>query len=125
MSWQTYVDSNLVGSRQLAQAAICSVTDGSVWAKSAGFGVTQAEVKKILGDWKNLQTTGITVGTAKYLTIHLDDTRSAYGKKGASGVVIVKCKTCVLVGVYADGTQPGNATNVVEKLADYLLENSC
>merc|ERR1711974_122293 len=42
MSWQTYVDKNLVGTGHCAQAAILG-HNGAVWAKSAGFDVTPAE----------------------------------------------------------------------------------
>ncbi|KAH3761674.1 RAB1A, member RAS oncogene family [Pelomyxa schiedti] len=30
-------------------------------------------------------------------------------------------KTCILVGIYVEPKQPGNATKVVEDMADYLL----
>jgi Profilin len=49
--------------------------------------------------------------------------RSLYGKKGAGGVVVVKTGQAIIVGVYNDKQQPGNAANVVEKLGDYLREN--
>lgn len=38
MSWQQYVDSNLVGTGHVSQAAIVGV-GGGIWAKSAGFNV--------------------------------------------------------------------------------------
>ena len=38
MSWQTYVDSNLVGSGKVQKACIFGL-DGSPWASSAGFSV--------------------------------------------------------------------------------------
>jgi len=40
----------------------------------------------------------------------------------AGGVCCVKTGKCVLVGAYDDKVQPGAAANVVEKLADYLIE---
>lgn len=49
--------------------------------------------------------------------------RSIYGKKGAGGVVNVKTAQAIVIGVYDDKLQPGNASNIAEKLADYLLEN--
>lgn len=45
------------------------------------------------------------------------------GKKGAGGVVMVKTGQAVLIGQYNETIQPGQATTVVEKLADYLREN--
>ena len=49
------------------------------------------------------------------------DDRSIYGKQGANGVVCVKTKQAVLIGAYQEGIQPGEATKVVEQLADYLI----
>lgn len=42
--------------------------------------------------------------------------------KGASGVSIVKTKQTVVLGYYDQSMQPGASANVVEKLADYLIE---
>ena len=39
MSWQTYVDTNLVGTGKVQKAAIFGL-DGSQWATSAGFTVS-------------------------------------------------------------------------------------
>lgn len=41
--------------------------------------------------------------------------------QGQGGVVCVKTKQAVLVGVYDEPVQPGEATKVVEGLADYLI----
>jgi profilin len=56
----------------------------------------------------------------KFITSHC---RSIYGKKGATGVVLVKTTQCILFGYYNEKQQPGNAAVAVEKLADYLIEN--
>jgi profilin len=50
------------------------------------------------------------------------DDRSIYGKKGATGCVCVKTGKAVLIGVYNENTQPGQAATTVEKLGDYLIE---
>jgi len=44
-------------------------------------------------------------------------------KKGKCGAVAVKTNQCVLFGIYGETVQPGNANSVVEKVADYLIEN--
>lgn len=49
------------------------------------------------------------------------DPRSVYGKAQKGGIVCVKTKQCVIVGIYDENIQPGNATKVVEDLADYLI----
>eukprot|EP01117_Protostelium_nocturnum_P020532 TRINITY_DN9283_c1_g1_i1.p2 TRINITY_DN9283_c1_g1~~TRINITY_DN9283_c1_g1_i1.p2 ORF type:complete len:127 (-),score=45.87 TRINITY_DN9283_c1_g1_i1:137-517(-) len=123
MSWQTYVDTNLVGSGAVSQAAIFG-HDGSKWAASAGFNVTAQEAKNLAAGYKDassLRANGIHLSGVKYLTLRADD-RSIYGKKGAAGVITVKTGKAVLIGVYNENTQPGQAASVVEKLADYLIE---
>jgi profilin len=51
------------------------------------------------------------------------DGRSIYGKSGNTGVVLVKTGQTILIGVYDERMQPGNAAATVEKLADYLIDN--
>jgi len=125
MAWQGYVDTNLVGTGHVSKAAIIG-HDGNKWAASAGFNVSPEEGKKLLGGFKDASTVqgaGVTIGGVKYMTLKADP-RSIYGKKGATGVVAVKTGKAVLIGFYDENVQPGQATNVVEKLADYLIENN-
>jgi profilin len=58
--------------------------------------------------------------TRKYFVLRADD-RSVYGKKEASGIVCVKTKQAVLIGIYDPPTVAGEATKIVETLADYLI----
>jgi len=124
MSWQTYVDSNLVGSGALKQAAIFG-HDGGQWATSAGFAVKPEEVKVLFGAYKdptNIRANGIHLGNVKYFALKADD-RSVYGKKGSAGCITVKTNKAILIGVYDESQQPGAAANVVEKVADYLINS--
>jgi len=93
-------------------------------AASAGFNVTKDECVAIMQAFKDataLRSNGMKVATEKYFVIKADD-RSVYGKKQATGVVVVKTTKALLIGTYDDKIQPGNCANVVEKLADYLIE---
>lgn len=36
-------------------------------------------------------------------------------------MICVKTKMAVLIALYDENTQPGDATTIVEKLADYLI----
>jgi profilin len=126
MSWQAYVDTNLVGTGNVKQAGIFGAADGSTWAVSAGFQPSGAEVNAVRGHFANpngVFSSGITVCGTKYLGIKADE-RSVYGKKGAGGVVCVKTTQAVLICTYDETIQPGPAATTVEKLADYLIENS-
>ena len=125
MSWQAYVDDQLVGTECVTGAAIVG-HDGSVWA-AKNLALKTGEGAAIVALFNNSSaafSSGITVGGVKHLCIRADG-RSVYGKKGAGGVVCVKTGQCVLIGKYDDTIQPGQATTVVEKLGDYLIENGC
>ncbi|KAJ3171943.1 profilin, required for normal timing of actin polymerization in response to thermal stress [Irineochytrium annulatum] len=107
---------------QISKAAIHG-HDGSLWATSKGFSVNPTEVQnlnKAFKDASGIRAGGLHISGVKYFTLRADD-RSIYAKQGAGGVVCVKTKQAVLIGVYADPIQPGEATKVVEALADYLI----
>ncbi|KAJ3078649.1 profilin, required for normal timing of actin polymerization in response to thermal stress [Quaeritorhiza haematococci] len=111
MSWQSYVDSNLVGTGKIAKAAIHGL-DGTAWATSAGFSA--------FTDASDIRANGLHLAGVKYFTLRADD-RSVYAKKGTGGVACVKTKQAILIGVYQEPTQPPEANKVVEGLADYLI----
>ncbi|KAL1954517.1 hypothetical protein VTO42DRAFT_1077 [Malbranchea cinnamomea] len=128
MSWQAYVDTSLVGSGHVDKAAIFDAKGSSVWAASPGFSVSPQEIQAIVasftnppeGQLKDVQTNGFNVCGEKYFALQSDESR-LYGKKGKEGVVIVKTKQALLVAHYPETVQPGQATNTVETLADYLI----
>jgi profilin len=121
MSWQSYVDQQLVGSGNFEKAALLG-HDGSSWAASPGFTISEAAaIAALAKDPKKVLQNGVTVAGVKYLGIKGDE-RSAYGKKGSAGVCIVKTNQVIIIGVYKEGQQPGNAATTIEKLADYLIE---
>ena len=41
--------------------------------------------------------------------------------QGKEGIMCVKTQQAILIAHYPETVQPGNATTVVEKLADYLI----
>lgn len=122
MSWQGYVDNNLVGTGKVSQACILGLK-GGVWATSPNLNISQAEQQAIINgleDPSPLQANGIYVNQKKYLTLQASP-RSIYGKAGGDGLCIVRTNQAVLVGVYTSPLLPGEANKVVEGLADYLI----
>ncbi|PBK99871.1 profilin [Armillaria gallica] len=122
MSWQTYVDTNLVGSGRISKAAIIG-QQGGVWAASAGYNLSTEEQNAIINGYNDVtkvQASGIRVAGQKFFTLQANP-RSIYGKKGADGIVIVKTKQAILVAEYVAPTQAPEATPIVEGLADYLI----
>lgn len=49
------------------------------------------------------------------------DDRSIYGRHDAEGVICVRTKQTVLIAHYPANVQAGEATKIVEQLADYLI----
>lgn len=125
MSWQAYIDTSLLGTGNLDRAAIFNTQGTSVWASSHGFTVSPAEIKEVVAsysdtsDVKKIQSGGFRIAGEKYMTIKADE-KSVYGKKGKEGIVIVKTQQAILVAHYPETIQPGQATNTVEQLGDYL-----
>uniref|UniRef100_A0A6S9RSZ3 Profilin n=1 Tax=Chrysotila carterae TaxID=13221 RepID=A0A6S9RSZ3_CHRCT len=106
MSWQAYVDTNLLGSGACTQAGIYDLA-GNPWAYSAGFAAQVAEVAAIsahmASDATALAGTGLIIAGEKYMFVR-GDADCVVGKKGASGVIIYRCNTCCLVATH--GEQP-------------------
>ena len=122
MSWQAYVDTNLVGSGKVSKAAILG-QKGGVWATSAGYDIPANEQKAIINmfqDPSQAAAAGVKILGNKFFVIHANE-RSIYGKKQADGVIIVKTKQAVLVTEYQAPLQAGESTPTVEGLADYLI----
>lgn len=122
MSWQAYVDTNLVGSGRVSRAAILGL-QGGVWASSPGFTISTEEQSAIVGAYTkadDIQANGIRLAGQKYFTVSVID-RTIQGKKAVDGVVIVKTKQAVLVAEYVAPIQAPETTTIVESLADYLI----
>jgi len=122
MSWQAYVDSNLLGTGRVSKAAILGQA-GGVWASSPGYTLSAQEQKDIVAAFTKpdvVQANGIRLAGQKFFTLSANE-RSIYGKKAADGCILVKTKQAVLVAEYTAPIQAAEATPVVEGLADYLI----
>ncbi|KAF9585453.1 profilin, required for normal timing of actin polymerization in response to thermal stress, partial [Lunasporangiospora selenospora] len=76
MSWQSYVDVNLLGSPNVEKASIFG-HDGSLWATSAGFQISASEVKKVIDAFVNpsdAQANGLYLEGKKYVLLRADGT---------------------------------------------------
>jgi len=124
MSWQDYVDQQLLASRCVTKACIAG-HDGNVWAKSEGFEVAKEELAKLVQGFEKqdtLASTGVTLAGNRY--IYLSGTeRVVRCKLGKVGVHCMKTTQAVVVALYEDPIQPQQAASVVEKLGDYLMNH--
>ncbi|KAI7825103.1 profilin II [Gamsiella multidivaricata] len=121
MSWQAYVDSNLVGTGKVHMAGIYGL-DGSTWATSPGFSVAPTELQKLIAafeDSNDIQANGLFLDGRKYFYLRSGD-NSIYARLGAEGVTCVKTTQAILIGQYEKDMQAGDCTVVVEALGDYL-----
>jgi len=123
MSWQDYVNNNLLGSGACS-AALISGHDGAVWAVGGDFPkpVTAAELTAInagFTDPSGFQANGAYLGGERHIFINCDGTVMRL-KKGAGGAVIVKTLQTLVLAKYNDAIQPGQCSVMVEKLGDYL-----
>ncbi|CAG8649248.1 13212_t:CDS:2 [Funneliformis caledonium] len=121
MSWQSYVDNQLIGTGKIVQAAIYG-HNGSLWATSPGFSLSPEEITTLVEAFNNaekIQANGLYVNGIKYFALSHDDT-NVHGKKGGDGVVAFKTTQAVIIGVYKEGTAAGAANKVVGDLGDYL-----
>ncbi|KAK4103713.1 Profilin/allergen [Parathielavia hyrcaniae] len=131
MSWQSYVDSSLVGSGHLDKACIISVAGDSVWAQSPDFNVQPGELLAIARALENpapnaaadkMFAEGLWLGGERYVLARIED-RSIYARQGKIGVCIAKTKQAILIGHHSETTLFGNASQTIESLADYLIKN--
>ena len=100
MSWQQYVDSNLIGTGAVTAAGIYDL-QGNPWAYSAGFAAQVAEVAAVSAHFaapSGLAATGATIAGVKYMFVRGEENAEIYVKKGAEGVTFYRCNTCIIVG---------------------------
>jgi len=123
MSWQAYVDDQLMSTKMVTHAVICG-HDGNIWAQSAGFTVTPEELKGLIAKFGNedsMAQTGINVAGTKYMYLSSTD-KVIRAKKGTSGVHVIKTTQTYIVCVYKEPIVPEQAASVTEKLGEYLIQ---
>jgi len=96
-SWSGYVD-NLMNTRRMTAVGIFG-PDGTEWAKSDPFPLTQADIKLViagLSDSSKL-TSGLTVNGERYIFVRSDPGVSLLLKKGAGGIIAYKSTQSTII----------------------------
>jgi profilin len=122
MSWQSYVDDQLMATKFVNHAVIAG-HDGNIWAQSACFTVSVEELKSLLGKYSNTESlaqSGVTVAAKKYMFLSSTD-RVVRARKGTSGLHCIKTVQALIVCVYEEPVLPEQAASVTEKLGEYLI----
>ncbi|KAK8394519.1 hypothetical protein O3P69_006593 [Scylla paramamosain] len=125
MSWQNYVDQQLMGSGLVAKAVIAG-HDGTLWAKSNNIEPTREELVKLsssFADQGNLAMSGVHIGGEKFFYLSGTD-KVIRCKKGKSGMHSMKTLQTILVAVFEEPIQHPQVASVVESLGDYLISMS-
>jgi len=121
MTWDAYITDQLLGSGNVQKAAILG-HDGNTWATSEGFAVSQDEALKMLAAFTSpdaMRASGMYVNGMKFF--FLSNTEDVLrGKKDKQGIHVAKTTTAIIVAVYQEPIQPGQAATTVESLADYF-----
>eukprot|EP00995_Heteronema_vittatum_P007724 NODE_2877_length_730_cov_236.004405_g2032_i0.p1 GENE.NODE_2877_length_730_cov_236.004405_g2032_i0~~NODE_2877_length_730_cov_236.004405_g2032_i0.p1 ORF type:complete len:140 (+),score=44.55 NODE_2877_length_730_cov_236.004405_g2032_i0:142-561(+) len=135
MSWQTYVDQNLVALGQMKQAAILGL-DGSCWAASPGFVIPEAEGVDLVSALAEPSTAthgALKVSGYPYPVVQITNTFAHGLKKAApgqsqgpsapvAGLCVAKSTRALVVGLYDDTATAGSkAALVVEGVRDFLV----
>lgn len=123
MSWQDYIDKQLVGTGNIKEAFIAD-HQGNIWACSANFQVTPEEIKHLCCQFSdtNLCCNGVVISKKKYIFLSADPDKNVIrARLGRGGLHCTKTKSAVILGTYEEPTQPGQAATVIERLGDYLI----
>ncbi|EIW73028.1 profilin [Tremella mesenterica] len=122
MSWQAYVDDQLLATGKVTKAAILG-KQGGIWASSAGYNLSGKEqdviVKTAFTAPDEVRGNGLILSGFKFMVVRAD-TDEVIGRKGERGVFVIPTKQAILVAEYDAPIQAGDANVVVAKLADYL-----
>jgi len=124
MSWQAYIDTNLVGAGVVTAAGIYDL-QGNPWAYSGGFAAQVAEVAAVSAHFaapSGLAATGAVIAGIKYMFVRGEENAEIYAKKGNEGVYFYRCNTCIIVAYHNDKIQPGACSAGTAKLGDFLKE---
>ncbi|KAM7366718.1 hypothetical protein PAMP_016129 [Pampus punctatissimus] len=134
MSWEAYITNlkgiDSTGAYPVDQAAICGISDFSVWASTPGFSLSVEEIKKLAGDRKDFCQNGTHVGGVKcrlirdnmemegVYCVHLKT--SADGEGNSYNVCVGRTHKALII---AKGKKEANGGQISEKvfsLVDYL-----
>jgi len=121
MSWQSYVDDQLLATKNVAQAVICG-HDGNIWAQSTGINTSPQELKAVISKFDDpgtLAASGIMVGGMKYMYLSGRPGEVIRGKKDKAGVFVCKTTQTYIFSIYVD-TVPEMCAQATEKLGDYM-----
>lgn len=132
MSWQEYIDNNLMcqlndKGHTLTSAAIVG-QDGGVWAQSTDFpAIVPDQVDRIMYGFAETQKpddpfSSFLIGDVKYYVTQGEPQQVIRGKCQGGGVTVKRTNTALVVGIWKDPVTHGECNKVVETLGEYLVD---
>ncbi|XP_071533990.1 profilin [Panulirus ornatus] len=125
MSWQAYVENQLIGTGFISKAIIAG-HDGTLWAKSDNIEPTREELVKLspsFADQDSLAMSGVYLGGEKFIYLSGNE-KVIRCKKGKCGVHMMKTSQAVLVALFEEPIQHPQVAGIVESLGEYLISLS-
>lgn len=113
----------MLATGKIDKAVIYSRAGDAVWATSGGLTLQPTEISEIAQGFDNpagLQSNGLHIQGQKFMLLRAEE-RSIYGRHDAEGVICVRTKQTIIIAHYPPSVQAGEATKIVEQLADYLI----
>lgn len=127
MSWQQYVDQNLMcpvdaEGNTLTSAALVG-HDGGVWAHSAQFPSMSPEQVAVVMEIFNGNNPGsFSIGDLRFMVLGSEDPSTKLrGKCKGGGCAISKTGQVLVVGIWMEPVTGPACNKVVETLAEYLV----
>ncbi|KAJ3444365.1 profilin [Anaeramoeba flamelloides] len=121
MSWQEYLNNNLVNTGTVSSACILSLT-GEMYASSEDFSLSSGEGHKLVQafeDYTTILATGFYVSEQKFMVSRAEQ-NMILGRAGEKGIICIKTNQTIVVGIYNENTL--EALKSVKKLAGYLTK---
>ena len=144
VTWQAFVETQLLASNACAQACILSAEDGMPWAYSADFVPRRYPAQVMQDDGTEVPTDiderkllsqlmltgskgpeGLRINAKKYMVVRTTPSPlTIYGKVPQGGACLTRTEKTIVIGTYQEGVSsgPGACNVAVEKLGEYLRE---
>jgi len=122
MSWQSYVDTNLVGTGYITKAAIIGIDDKRVWANSATLDLSPEELEAVataFSDLAKVEAQGLRLEKEKFFTVKATADEIQL-KRRADGACLYKTNRAIILGIYEAPIQQTECFAVVSTLGDYF-----
>ncbi|KAF7291371.1 Profilin [Mycena indigotica] len=123
MSWQEYIDGNLIPSGSVMRAAIIGI-QGGVWANSPDYTISSVDQNTIVRAFERPGTIpAMSFGGNKYRLI-VQDATEMIGRRETdptSGCFMYRTKQTVLVTEYDSPVMIHDTQKVVTRLGEYLV----